>query len=403
MKNVLLIANNYPIPNVNIYGGTKVCHYFAKEMVKMGFNVKVIFCYTIYMPFLHFLGSGFKESIGKIFPTSINSIRYKSPVEYNIDGVDVLLIPCYKPIPKIKFKKKSINKAVDEIIEYLHDNNFQPDIVTSHFLHPSLEIVSKLKNVLKVPVGVTLHGKIETKNDINAINEARKTIDFWGFRSFPIRQSFEKNCFIPSKSLMCFSGIPSDIINSSSWEKHNKESVAEFCFIGNLINRKYPLEVVHALSKSDLPYKLKIIGSGGLENKINRYINNHNLKRKVYLLGRIPRQEIFKELENTECFIMISKDETFGLVYLEAMAKGCIVIASKNEGMEGIIVNGVNGYLCSSGDENELSLLIQTINKLTIEGKINISQNALKTVSMLTDEQQAKYYIENLIQITNED
>ena len=38
---------------------------------------------------------------------------------------------------------------------------------------------------------------------------------------------------------------------------------------------------------------------------------------------------------------MISSSETFGLVYLEAMAAGCITIASRDEGFDGIIKDGV--------------------------------------------------------------
>ena len=38
---------------------------------------------------------------------------------------------------------------------------------------------------------------------------------------------------------------------------------------------------------------------------------------------------------------MISELETFGLVYIEAMAAGCITIASRNEGFDGIIKDGV--------------------------------------------------------------
>lgn len=40
---------------------------------------------------------------------------------------------------------------------------------------------------------------------------------------------------------------------------------------------------------------------------------------------------------------MISRNETFGVVYLEAMAAGCITIASRNVGYDGIIVDRVNG------------------------------------------------------------
>ena len=46
--------------------------------------------------------------------------------------------------------------------------------------------------------------------------------------------------------------------------------------------------------------------------------------------------------------------KTFGLVYLEAMARGCITVASRDEGFDGIIQDGVNGFLCKSGDETEL-------------------------------------------------
>ena len=43
-------------------------------------------------------------------------------------------------------------------------------------------------------------------------------------------------------------------------------------------------------------------------------------------------------------WIMISKNETFGLVYLEAMARGCITIGSRNQGIDGVINHGVNGF-----------------------------------------------------------
>lgn len=46
----------------------------------------------------------------------------------------------------------------------------------------------------------------------------------------------------------------------------------------------------------------------------------------------------------SDCFIMISKNEAFGLVYLEAMSAGCITIASRGEGFDGVIIHGVNGF-----------------------------------------------------------
>ena len=91
---------------------------------------------------------------------------------------------------------------------------------------------------------------------------------------------------------------------------------------------------------------------------------------------------------------MISKYEVFGLVYLEAMARGCITIASRDEGMEGIIEDGVNGFLCEAGDTKELSDIIRRINKLTQSEKEKMSKEARKTAEKLSDYNVAKRYID---------
>ena len=90
---------------------------------------------------------------------------------------------------------------------------------------------------------------------------------------------------------------------------------------------------------------------------------------------------------------MLSTDETFGLVYLEAMARGCIVIASSDEGMDGIIEHGVNGFLCKAGDSEALADIIYTIKSLSVDQLINISESGLQTAKRMNDEKMAEEYI----------
>ena len=94
---------------------------------------------------------------------------------------------------------------------------------------------------------------------------------------------------------------------------------------------------------------------------------------------------------------MISSNESFGLVYIEAMAAGCITVASRNEGMDGIIVDGVNGFLCESNNEDELIEILRRINTLSLHDKIKISQNAVLTAKAYTDHKASKEYINNII------
>jgi glycosyltransferase involved in cell wall biosynthesis len=94
---------------------------------------------------------------------------------------------------------------------------------------------------------------------------------------------------------------------------------------------------------------------------------------------------------------MISKKEAFGLVYIEAMTKGLIVIASRNEGMDGIIVNGVNGFLCKSGDYLELSKILNEINKMSNEELNIISKKAQKTSQNFTETKVSSEYLMNIL------
>ena len=98
-----------------------------------------------------------------------------------------------------------------------------------------------------------------------------------------------------------------------------------------------------------------------------------------------------------DVFIMISKNETFGLVYLEAMAVGCIVVASKNEGFDGIIVDNVNGFLCDAGNVDELASVIKKIKTLSVDRLKEISSNAVATAQKLTEENVARAYLNNIL------
>ena len=117
------------------------------------------------------------------------------------------------------------------------------------------------------------------------------------------------------------------------------------------------------------------------------------IDNKIILKGHLKRDDVIRELDSAEVFIMISKRETFGLVYLEAMARGCIVVASKDEGMEGIIKHGYNGYLCNAGNPDALAKIIKEIKELPLDELNKISHAALLTAREMTDKKMAENYI----------
>ena len=92
---------------------------------------------------------------------------------------------------------------------------------------------------------------------------------------------------------------------------------------------------------------------------------------------------------------MVSSNETFGLSYIEAMARGCIVIAGNEGGMRGIIEDGVNGYLCEPGNVAKLRSVFESIEALDQDEEDRIRQNAIRTASEFTLYKQAEKYLDS--------
>ena len=100
----------------------------------------------------------------------------------------------------------------------------------------------------------------------------------------------------------------------------------------------------------------------------------------------------------SDVFALVSEKEVFGLVYLEAMLQGCIVIAAKGGGVDGIIIDGVNGFLCEQGNSKELSGIISKILRMTDAERKQISDNAAETATQYSDSQVAKMYLSNILE-----
>ena len=98
-------------------------------------------------------------------------------------------------------------------------------------------------------------------------------------------------------------------------------------------------------------------------------------------------------MRKSDVFVMVSSPETFGLVYLEAMASGCITVGSKGEGIDGIIKNGYNGFLVEPRNVSALKDTLERIINLNYLDKENILINGLKTASALSEDAVAKKYI----------
>ncbi len=395
MKSILLITNIYP-NNDPSYGGTSVCHYFAQEWVSMGYNVQVIHFETRFPRLYYFAGkllnSYIQAKTGAVAYTNVP----KEPSMYNVGNVPVFLVPIKKYVPHTRFNKNRMLQAFAIVCDYLNANNYVPDAVVGHFALPQLEFLDLFKR--RYPTTTTcmvLHssgGNIPHiyKNDYQ---ELMQSVDVWGFRSIAFKNAFESLFGKKEKAFLCYSGIPKSYLSSKT--KDFEKGVSKYSFVGSLYKLKRVEDSIQALHNvySNSGYTFDIVGSGAEYANLQSFVSNLNEADCVKFHGRLKRDDAQIIMENTDCFIMVSSHEAFGLVYVEAMAKGCIVVGTTGQGIDGIIVHGENGFLCESNNPNMLTELINHIKGLSSSELQKISLNAQKTASKLTNRQVAEDYI----------
>ncbi len=109
--------------------------------------------------------------------------------------------------------------------------------------------------------------------------------------------------------------------------------------------------------------KYIIVGSGSDEERIKALISDNNLEDKVILNGFIPHEEIVDYYNLCDVFVMPSKAEGFGIVFLEALACGKPVIAGNIDGSGDALLDGELGFLVNPHNLSEIKAAIIKILK----------------------------------------
>jgi glycosyltransferase involved in cell wall biosynthesis len=398
-KKILVLTSIYPGKDIN-ETFTPIVHYFTREWIKMDCEVIVIHNLAYYHRFFYFLASFFSKIIAAFTGTNIPNCRLTKVYKYNLEGVKVLRLPIFKFLPRFRFAQKTILKQEEKIFKELAQANYTPDVIVGHWENPQLELISLLKRRYPSSLSsLVFHHKADFLINLykNDTKEILRNIDVFGFRSDPIRGSFTQFGVNENNSFMCYSGIPESFTQEKIIKKVN-DKLTTFLFVGVLIKRKYPSQIIDALEivYKDQGFKLDYIGEGFESRQIELKIKGKLFSQNVTLNGRVPREQVWRKMKESDCFIMISKNEAYGLVYLEAMAAGCITIAARDEGFDGVIKHGYNGFLCEAGNVEELALLIERINEMSIEKRQEISNNAILTATKLTNFRAAESYLRNL-------
>jgi phosphatidylinositol alpha-1,6-mannosyltransferase len=107
--------------------------------------------------------------------------------------------------------------------------------------------------------------------------------------------------------------------------------------------------------------QLAAVGEGDDRVWLERLAEENGVRRHVHFLSGLSYAELSACYAACEIFALPSRGEGFGLVYLEAMARGKPVIGGAHGGAPEVIDDGATGYLVQHGEPVQLATSIETL------------------------------------------
>lgn len=157
--------------------------------------------------------------------------------------------------------------------------------------------------------------------------------------------------------------VIANIVDFPPMEAHNAKEKEGFVLVsaGRLLYGKgFDLLLkAFAAARFEASVRLKIMGAGAYESDLRKMVADLHLEAQVELSGRpYQRKDFFRVCREADCFVLASRGETFGLVYVEAMAAGCPVIATDCGGPSDFMT-AANGLLIPPENVEALTEALQ--------------------------------------------
>jgi len=305
-------------------------------------------------------------------PFPVNYFNFKWNCYSNISEREIkeeipIWHPRYFSFPKGYFFSSSgermyfgIRKTMSKIYQEFHF-----DLIHAHVALPDGAAGMKIAQKFNKPLLVTIHGQDfqQTifknnkckKNIERTINFSEKTIIVSNKLKRIARTSLQIN---NNKLVVIPNGInKEDFKKNKQFKIVNLEEKIIILSVSNLIKTKgidLNIKALKYLKKKYPNILYIVIGAGKVKNKLVKYINKNKLEKYVKFLGQMTNQKVINYISKCNIFSLPSWNESFGIVYLEAMAQGKPVIGCEGEGIEDFVEHGVTGMLVKPKDVDSL-------------------------------------------------
>jgi glycosyltransferase involved in cell wall biosynthesis len=261
-------------------------------------------------------------------------------------------------------------------------------VIHAHAALPCGHAAALLSRRLGIPFVVTIHG-------LDVFNSCFQKGIAAGWRrkaSLNVYESANKVVCISRKVRRLLTdamgtGVASEVVYNGTDPSvfapgTAQEKTPTILMVGNLLAGKGHELVLRAFSRvedSHPDLQCRIIGEGADRDRFVGLAKDLGISDQVHFLGRRSRSEVAEAMRNCTIFVLPSRYEGLGCVYLEAMACSKPVIACSGQGIDEIIQHGSNGWLIPVDGLGELVQGLQVL-LANAELRARIGQAARQTI-----------------------
>lgn len=159
-------------------------------------------------------------------------------------------------------------------------------------------------------------------------------------------------------------------------------------FLGRISREKSIEELLRQFAKIKMDkVKLLIVGGGPDSELFKNIVKELGIESKTIFTGMIDPNDVAKYYHLADLFVNFSMTETQGLTYYEALASGVPLIVKYDDNLEGVIIDGVNGF--SFNDNNDFVGLVE---KVIVDSKLQqkLAKNSCSSVEKFSAVNYAK-------------
>lgn len=290
-----------------------------------------------------------------------------------IEGIQIYRNRCFCPLKHgIEGHREPFAQGIQKLYDQYMKGN-KPDIIHAHCCVWAGYAAMKLSGQIGVPYVVTEHATLFQlhRDEISAGNNAiiqqvyqKAARVICVSRAFArLIESYRTDIDVVGNVVNCDIFIPPKVSKN-----HNEIRFLTVCYMeeeAQLYKKGMDILIQSwtEIVKENTNVKLVIGGGGKAVQKVVDWTKEYHVTDSVEFLGTLNREQVVEQMQMCDCFVLPSRYETFGVVYIEAMACGKPVIAVANGGPDDF-VKDFNGMLIKPDVEELTGAINKMIKRL---------------------------------------